>query len=177
MSVKINGLAMAVIGLFFVLYILPLGVRSMVIPDEFRYAEIPREMLATGDFIVPHLDGLKYFEKPVFGYWVNALSMKIFGENRFAVRFPSALAAGLTALMVFITAKKFSGFNAGILSSVGLLTCFQFFGIGVFNVLGSIFSMFVTGAIVLSFFAYMENKHKKKYIFWLCPDFSAGWLF
>ena len=177
MSIKINGSAMAVIGLFFVLYILPLGVRPMVIPDEFRYAEIPREMLAGGDFTVPHLDGLRYFEKPVLGYWINELSMKIFGENRFAVRFPSALAAGLTALMVFIAVKRFSGFNAGILASAGLLTSFQFFGIGIFNVLDSIFSMFVTGAIILSFFAYMENKAKQKICFLALSGFFCGLAF
>ena len=177
MSIRINWPVMAVTGLFFVLYILPLGIRPMVVPDEFRYAEIPREMLATGDFTVPHLDGLRYFEKPVLGYWINALSMKIFGENRFAVRFPSALAAGLTAFMVFMAAKKFSGFNGGILASAGLLTCFQFFGIGVFNVLDSIFSMFVTGAILLSFFAYMENKAKQKICFLALSGFFCGLAF
>jgi 4-amino-4-deoxy-L-arabinose transferase len=53
-----------------VLYIFPLGVRPIIIPDEYRYAEIPREMLVSGDWIVPRLDGLRYFENPVL--WVRA---------------------------------------------------------------------------------------------------------
>jgi len=91
-----------VIAFFVLVYFVPLGVRPMVGPDEFRYAEIPREMLATGDWVVPHLDGLRYFEKPVLGYWLNAASIAVFGENAFAIRFFSSVAAGVSALCVFL---------------------------------------------------------------------------
>src|SRR4030042_2281837 len=83
-----------VIALFFLVYLVPLGVRPMLIPDEFRDAEIPREMLAAGDWVVPHLDGLRYFEKPVLGYWLNAAAIALFGENAFAVRFFSSFWGG-----------------------------------------------------------------------------------
>ena len=98
-----------IIALFFLLYIVPLGVRPMLIPDEFRYAEIPREMLETGDWVVPHLDGLRYFEKPVLGYWLNAIGIAMFGENAFAIRLPSALAVGLSALLIFFLVQRFAG--------------------------------------------------------------------
>ena len=104
------------IGLFILLYIIPLGVRPMVIPDEFRYAEIPREMLETGDWAVPHLDSLRYFEKPVFGYWLNATGIAMFGENAFAIRFFSAVAAGISAVILFFLARKYAdGYRTGIL--------------------------------------------------------------
>ncbi len=137
-----------VIGLFLLVYILPLGVRPMVIPDETRYAEIPREMIASGDWVAPHLNGLRYFEKPVLGYWLDALSLLVFGENAFAVRFPSAIATGFGALLVFMLAKGFGGDRfVGVLASVLFLTCFEVMGIGIFSTLDAMFSLFVTGTV------------------------------
>src|SRR5215475_14326056 len=64
-------------------------------PDEARYAEIAREMLALHDFIVPHLNYVPYVEKPPMLYWLTAASMLAFGINEFAARLPGALAAML----------------------------------------------------------------------------------
>ena len=92
---------------FFILaYLLPLGSHGLFIPDETRYAEVPREMIANGNWAVPHLDGVLYFEKPVLGYWAHAISQMLFGANSFAVRLPEALAAGLTALFIFLLLQK-----------------------------------------------------------------------
>ena len=63
--------ALLLVLAYLVIYILPLGVRPVMIPDEVRYAEIPREMMVSGNWVSPHLNGLRYFEKPVLGYWVT----------------------------------------------------------------------------------------------------------
>jgi 4-amino-4-deoxy-L-arabinose transferase len=155
--------SIVIIAGFILIYILPLGVRPIIIPDEARYAEIPREMIASGDWIVPRLNGIRYFEKPVLGYWLNAVSMSIFGENAFAVRFPSALAAGLSGLMLFMLVRRFTGSHfKGILSAVIFLTCSEVFAVGTFSVLDSLLSMFLTAAMVSFFFAYSETDPKKK---------------
>jgi 4-amino-4-deoxy-L-arabinose transferase len=113
-------------GFFLLFYILPLGFRPIFIPDESRYAEIPREMIASGDWVVPRLDGIRYFEKPVLGYWLNAISIKMFGENAFAVRFPSAMATGLSAFIIFLLIRRFSNRNfLGAITAVIFLTCFE----------------------------------------------------
>src|SRR5215470_10959311 len=89
-------------------------------PDETRYAEIPREMLASRDFVVPRLNGLPYFEKPPLLYWANALSMRIFGETPWAARFPTRLAGIGTALLVVLVAGGFRS-RAGLASGILLL--------------------------------------------------------
>lgn len=73
------------------LYLWRLGVAALADPDEGRYAEIAREMLARHDFLAPHLNGVPYFEKPPLVYWMLAGSLKLFGANEFAARLPIAL--------------------------------------------------------------------------------------
>ncbi len=146
--------AILVIGLFVLCYLIPLGLRPVSTPDESRYAEIPREMITSGDWVVPHIDGVRYFEKPVLGYWLTAASMRLFGENAFAMRFPSALATGLAALLIFILVQWFIGGYAAMLAVMVFLTCFEVFGIGTLNVLDSMFAMFVTAAMTSFFFAH-----------------------
>jgi len=144
-------------------YILPLGIRPLMIPDETRYAEIPREMLQTGDWVVPRLDGLRYFEKPVLGYWIEAGAQSLFGQNRFAARFPSALSALLTAWMLFILVRRFGGGRLpGITAFFICLTSLEVFLLGTFNVLDGLFSLFLTAAMVLFFFAHRETGPWKK---------------
>jgi 4-amino-4-deoxy-L-arabinose transferase len=172
-------LKLVIPGLFLLFYILPLGFRPLFIPDETRYAEIPREMIASGDWIVPHLDGIRYFEKPVLGYWLNATSIKMFGENAFAVRFPSAMATGLSAFIIFLLVRRFSNRNfLGALAAVIFLTCFEVYGVGTFNVLDSILAMFMTAAMVSFFFAYAEEiTSKRKNIFLLLFGIFSGMAF
>ncbi len=158
--------SIAVIGLFVLLYIIPLGARPVISPDEVRYAEIPREMIATGDWVVPRLNGLRYFEKPVMGYWLNAAAMMLFGENAFAIRLPSALAVGISALMVFFLVRRFAGgYLTGIIAATALFTCLEVFALGVFCVLDSSLAMFVTVAMVFFFFAHMAERSGRRTLF------------
>ncbi len=142
------------IAFFLMAYLLPLGFRDLLVPDETRYAEIPREMVATGDWGIPHLNGLRYFEKPPLGYWVHAGSLLIFGENNFAVRLPSALAVGLMALLIFAlidrSGRDASNGNdvAGILAAMVFLSCFEVAGVGNMATLDSVFTLLLTLTIV-----------------------------
>lgn len=146
-----------VLLVFLVIYLLPLGVRPLFGPDETRYAEIPREMIASGDWVVPHLNGLDYFEKPVLGYWVHAAAQLVFGETRFAVRFPSALASGLSALLVVLLAWRPARIDLrrslGPLAALIFLSGLAVAGIGTFAVLDNLLSLFLTLALAGFFWA------------------------
>ncbi|WP_460141835.1 lipid IV(A) 4-amino-4-deoxy-L-arabinosyltransferase [Pseudomonas sp. S2_E01] len=87
-------------------YLLPLASHGLWIPDETRYAQISQSMLLSGDWVSPHFMGLRYFEKPIAGYWMIALSQAIFGHNLFGVRFVSALSCTLSVLLCFLIAHR-----------------------------------------------------------------------
>ncbi|MGD9948583.1 MAG: phospholipid carrier-dependent glycosyltransferase [Desulfobulbus sp.] len=152
--------ALLLLSFYLLAYLIPLGSRDLFVPDETRYAEVPREMIAGGDWAVPHLNGLRYFEKPVLGYWVNAGSLLLFGENSFAVRFPSTLAVGLSALLVFFLAKKARWDQqderkqfAPLAAALVFLSCFEVFGVGNTAVLDNLFSLFLTACIAFFYWA------------------------
>jgi 4-amino-4-deoxy-L-arabinose transferase len=138
-------------------YLLPLGVRPVTIPDEARYAEIPREMITSGDWVTPRLNGLRYFEKPVLGYWVTAISMSLFGENAFAMRLPSALAAGLSALAVFLLLRRFGrGPRTSLSGAMIYLSMLGVFLVGTINLLDTVFSFLLTAAFTAFYFSHRE---------------------
>jgi 4-amino-4-deoxy-L-arabinose transferase len=166
--------AYSLIGLYLLCYILPLGSRNLIVPDETRYAEIPREMIAGGEWVVPHLNGLRYFEKPVLGYWAHAAALLVFGENEFSIRFPSALAAGLSALLIFglvsqtgrSTERELNG--EAILSALVFLTCFGVMGISNIAVLDNLFSFLLSAGIVTFYLASEErpgSRRETRYLF------------
>src|SRR5438093_2271414 len=67
--------------------------------DEPRFAEASREMIARGNYVVPYFSNQLRLDKPLFTYWAQVASYRIFGENDVAARIPSAVAAALTALV------------------------------------------------------------------------------
>lgn len=172
----------AVLVSFFLLcYIFPIGAGYLQEPDESRYAEIPREMIATGDWVVPHLNGLRYFEKPVMGYWIHAASLLVFGENNFAVRFPSVFSVGLTALFLYILANRAaqrmeqcSGYE-GLLSALIYLTSFEVFGVGNIAVLDSVMALFLTTSIGFFYLATEEKANSsREWLYLLASGVACG---
>ena len=82
------------LGLLAVWLLATAGLRPLLLPDEGRYAEVAREMLAD-DGLVPLLNGLPFFHKPPLTYWVDLLGLRLFGITPFAVRLGPALGAWL----------------------------------------------------------------------------------
>src|SRR5947209_20195758 len=81
-------------------YFYGLGAVPLLGPDEPRYAEVAREMLARGDLVTPTLGGHTWFEKPALVYWLMMAAYRVFGVSEFAARAGSALSGVLTILFV-----------------------------------------------------------------------------
>jgi 4-amino-4-deoxy-L-arabinose transferase-like glycosyltransferase len=91
-----------------------LGYRHLVKPDEGRYAEIPREMVASGDWLTPRLNGYKYFEKPALQYWITAAAFTAFGQNEWAARLWPGVTGFLGVLLVFWAGNRLFGPPVGL---------------------------------------------------------------
>jgi 4-amino-4-deoxy-L-arabinose transferase-like glycosyltransferase len=81
--------------------------------DEPRFAEASREMIERGNYIVPYFNNQLRLDKPPLAYWAQTVSYRVFGENDFAARFPSAIAAALTALVIFVWGMRLDGEKLG----------------------------------------------------------------
>ena len=81
--------------------------------DEPRFAEASREMIERADYVVPYFNNQLRLDKPPLAYWAQAVSYRIFGENDFAARFPSVVAAALTALLIFAWGVRTGGEKVG----------------------------------------------------------------
>src|SRR6476660_6316839 len=81
--------------------------------DEPRFAEASREMIERGNYIVPYFNNQLRLDKPPLTYWAQVASYHIFGENDFAARFPSAIAAALTAILIFAWGRRMGGEKLG----------------------------------------------------------------
>ena len=88
--------------------------RPLYDPDEGRYAEIPREMLSGGDWVIPHLNALVYLEKPPLQYWLTALAFEGFGQNEFSARLCTGVAGFLSLITVFLLGRTLWGLDAGV---------------------------------------------------------------
>jgi 4-amino-4-deoxy-L-arabinose transferase-like glycosyltransferase len=107
-----------------------LGGRALWSPDEGRYAEIPREMVASGDYLTPRLNGVKYFEKPPLVYWLVAGAIKTLGLNEWAVRLWPALFALLGCLALYYVGRELYGRRVGLYAAgvLALSPLYDFMG-------------------------------------------------
>lgn len=108
-------------------YFINLGVSSIWDASEAFYAETPREMLASGDYLAPHFNFAPRVQKPPLSYWVIAASYKALGVGEFAVRLPGALAALGVILFVYGIARRLFNPTAALMSALITATTARIF--------------------------------------------------
>lgn len=166
-------LALTLFTFFFLL-----GSRALNEPDEGRYSEIAREMIETGDWLVPHLWYLPHLDKPPMTYWLIAVSMKLFGQNEWAARLPVALAGVSGVWAAFLFGCSLGGRRVAIWSALILQTSLLYFVMARMLTTDILLTQFTAWAIYFWWRSWLEAKTESgkrkagKFFGW----HLAGWM-
>lgn len=114
------------LAIFTLIWFSHLDYRRLIHPDEGRYAEIPREMVVSGDWVTPRLNGIKYFEKPALQYWLTAAAYEVFGVHHWTARLWPALAGYLGVLFIGYVGWRLGGPRAGLYGAAALASCLAY---------------------------------------------------
>ena len=154
----------AILAIGMVLFIFNLGGRDLWEPDETRYAVIAREMYETGNWILPHLNGEVYAEKPPLSFWLVNLSALFVGENNaLANRLPSALAGLMTLFITFLLGERLFDPRVGFLSAMVLGTCILFPQLSRWVMLDSLFTLFFLLTLFFFYLGYEKEERRRRY--------------
>jgi dolichol-phosphate mannosyltransferase len=127
-------------------------------PDEGRYAEVAREMLTSGDWIVPTLIRKPFYDKPPLFYWLVAASFHLFGTNEWAARLVPTLAAFGTVLATYVFGRRIVGLRSAFLAALALTLMAGFAQVARIVILDSLLTFFVTGALFTAYEAIRERR-------------------
>jgi 4-amino-4-deoxy-L-arabinose transferase-like glycosyltransferase len=145
-------------------YFATLGLPPLYIPDEGRYAEIPREMLLNHQYIIPYLDGVVYFEKPPLIYWLIAFFEHTFGFSEWSVRAVNALMGLFTCLSLYVFGRHYYDRTTGYFAALTLATSLLFFCVAHILTLDMGVTFFLTLSLL---FLYAGLQSQKKYLLYL----------
>ena len=147
-------------GLFFATN----GVRPLDNPDEGRYTEIPREMLESGDWVSPRLNGVLYFEKPPLFYWLQVIALKVGGINETATRFWPAAFALFGCLITYLGGKSIFGRKSGLYAAMVLGTSFLYFALSQIVILDMAVSVLISAGLIVFMVCVRKPPGRKRFI-------------
>lgn len=137
-----------------------LGGVPLLDPDEPVYAETAREMIVFNDYLSPRIYNDYWFDKPPMYYWLVAGTMHIFGDSEFSARFPAAVMAFSTVMLLYVSMTKLFSEKTGFWSALVLATSIEMFYLGKAAVTDTTLLFFLTGALL----AYLHKKYWAMYI-------------
>ena len=120
--------------------------------DELNFAECAREMLVTGDIFKVQIDYIDFYEKPPLFFWLQALSMKLFGVNEFAARFPNAIIGIFTLNSLFLLGKRVHSERLGLFAAgffIASILPFIYFKLGMIDPVFNYFIFLGIGRLIL----------------------------
>jgi 4-amino-4-deoxy-L-arabinose transferase-like glycosyltransferase len=172
---KKSSIVLSTIGVLataLLLYFSALSSYPLLDPDEGRYAEIPREMLESGDFITPRLNYVEYFEKPPLFYWLTAGSMALFGQKEWAVRLVPAVAGFLTLLLIMGLGKRIFDGPTGVMAAWIYLTSVIPAIMARLPIIDGVFSLILTATWVTWWLGYKAHTKQARRL-WYCISWAC----
>jgi 4-amino-4-deoxy-L-arabinose transferase-like glycosyltransferase len=169
-SVRWRSLALIVALSSLLLY--PTRSFHLLEPDEGRYAQIPKEMLTTGQYLVPTLQGEPYLDKPPLMYWLVALSYRMFGVNESSARLVPALCVQLTILSVYLLGRRSLGERAACWAAILLSVAPGFLSIARLLLLDGLLTLCVTVSVLCGFEAVRNGVLNRRW--WYLSALASG---
>ena len=170
-----RGLVRVLFAALVVLWLGTLGWRDLVPTDEGRYAEIPREMVVTGDWVTPRLDGFKYFEKPPLQYWATAVSYELFGFGEWQARLWTGLTGLFSVLFTGWAGARLFNRRTGVFAAAVLASMFYWNAMSHINTL----DMGTAATMSASLMAFLlaqrpdASRNQTRWWMWACWGFMA----
>jgi 4-amino-4-deoxy-L-arabinose transferase-like glycosyltransferase len=150
-----------------------LGQRKLVKPDEGRYGEIAREMVASGDWLTPRLNGFKYFEKPPLQYWATASAYTALGVGEWTTRLWTALTGFLGLLLAFYAGRRLLGAAGGVCAAAVLASSGLYVFSGHVVSLDMGVTLFLSLAVFATLLAQLEGTPERGRRDWMLAAWAA----
>lgn len=171
----LTDLAWLGLGLLF-FYSLWLGSYPLFTPDEGRYTEVAREMVASGDFITPRVDGVAFLDKPVLYYWLQAVAISLFGIHEWAIRLFPMLLGIMTCLVTYACGRSLFNRRTGLLAALILASSPLFFGGAHYADLNIEVAAWISCSL-LCFITGIQQDGRARFLLMMAAYFSAACAF
>lgn len=178
-KIKLNKDAYAFLLIIFIsiIFFLPyLGEVHLFDWDEINFAEAAREMIVTGDYLTVRIDYKPFHEKPPLFFWMQVVSMKIFGINEFAARLPNAVTGMITLLLLYVFGKKIFDDKFGLLWVISYLGSFLphfYFKTGIIDPVFNLF-IFLSICFIHFHFQRIASNYSRRYLNIFLSGIFAG---
>jgi len=163
----------ALVLFIIIAFFLPLGITPLFDLDEGAFCEATREMLINKDYITTYLNGNLRFDKPILIYWLQLISIKVFGLNEFACRLPSAIASMIWSLTIFWFTRIFFDLKRAFFASFFMITTLQLNIIAKASIADALLNMFIVISMFTLYLYYLNNNKKYLYLAFLSIAFGT----
>jgi 4-amino-4-deoxy-L-arabinose transferase-like glycosyltransferase len=162
-------LAWAALLALLIWFVFLLGMRPLNVPDEGRYAEVAREMLITGDYITPRVNGVVFLDKPPLYYWISSFSLRVFGVHEWSIRLVSALFGLVGCGLTFVVSRRVFGARAAWLSVAVLASSPLYFLASQYADMNLTVAVLITAALSCFLLGTLHpwGDPRRRYLMWL----------